>query len=102
MWPVLCLGRTGCDLNPQGYILIGLGIYLGGAVSKRLIDIDDDALKDAQQALGTSTYKETVNLALREAADAAARRRVDLEGLRRFAHAARDLRDSEVMAKAWE
>jgi Arc/MetJ family transcription regulator len=30
------------------------------------IDIDDDALKDAMRIMGTTTKKETVNLALRE------------------------------------
>ncbi|MEV1169890.1 type II toxin-antitoxin system VapB family antitoxin [Nonomuraea sp. NPDC049784] len=30
------------------------------------IDIDDDALKEAMRMMGTTTKKETVNLALRE------------------------------------
>jgi Arc/MetJ family transcription regulator len=35
-------------------------------VSKRLIDIDDDALSAAQAELGTRTIKDTVNEALRQ------------------------------------
>jgi Arc/MetJ family transcription regulator len=35
---------------------------------KRLVDIDDDALEAAQQRLGTSTMKDTVNTALKLAA----------------------------------
>ncbi len=34
-------------------------------VTKRLIDVDDEALGAAQAELGTSTYKDTVNEALR-------------------------------------
>ena len=34
-------------------------------VTKRLIDIDDEALGAAQAELGTLTYKDTVNEALR-------------------------------------
>ena len=35
------------------------------SVTKRLFDIDDDLLADAQQKLGTSTMAETVREALR-------------------------------------
>ena len=38
-------------------------------MTKRLIDIDDRALHDAQAKLGTTTIKDTVNEALRLAAD---------------------------------
>lgn len=38
-------------------------------VTKRLIDIDDDALDAARARLGTRTIKDTVNEALRSAAD---------------------------------
>jgi Arc/MetJ family transcription regulator len=38
------------------------------AMTKRLIDVDDDALKAARAKLGTSTIKDTVNEALRRAA----------------------------------
>jgi Arc/MetJ family transcription regulator len=41
-------------------------------MSKTLIDIDDDLLALAQQALGTITKKATVNGALREVARRAA------------------------------
>ena len=37
-----------------------------GEVAKTLIDIDDDLLEAAREALGTSTKKDTVNAALRE------------------------------------
>ncbi|MEU4648787.1 type II toxin-antitoxin system VapB family antitoxin [Nocardia fluminea] len=37
-------------------------------MSKLLIDVDDEALAEAQQLLGTSTKKETVNAALAEVA----------------------------------
>ncbi|TPW12064.1 MAG: hypothetical protein FD127_2870 [Acidimicrobiaceae bacterium] len=38
-------------------------------VTKRLIDVDDDALDAARARLGTRTIKDTVNEALRRAAD---------------------------------
>jgi Arc/MetJ family transcription regulator len=38
-------------------------------VTKRLIDVDDAALDAARAQLGTSTIKDTVNEALRMAAD---------------------------------
>ena len=44
-------------------------------VTKRLVDIDDADLDAARLALSTSTIKETVARALREAAASAARRR---------------------------
>jgi Arc/MetJ family transcription regulator len=50
------------------------------AMAKTLIDIDDEYLAAAQQALGTTTKKDTVNAALREVAALAARRR-DLQRL---------------------
>jgi Arc/MetJ family transcription regulator len=37
-------------------------------VTKRLIDVDDEALDAARAQLGTSTIKDTVNEALRSAA----------------------------------
>jgi Arc/MetJ family transcription regulator len=36
------------------------------AMTKMLIDIDDDALAEASNLLGTKTKKDTVNAALRE------------------------------------
>lgn len=38
---------------------------------ERMIDVDDACLEAARQRLGTSTIKDTVNAALRQAADAA-------------------------------
>ena len=38
-------------------------------VTKRLVDIDDDALNAARARLGSQTIKETVNRALRQVAD---------------------------------
>jgi Arc/MetJ family transcription regulator len=38
-------------------------------VTKRLIDVDDDALDAARARLGTRTIKDTVNEALRMAAE---------------------------------
>jgi Arc/MetJ family transcription regulator len=42
--------------------------YILAIVTKRLIDVDDDALDAARAQLGTRTIKDTVNEALREAA----------------------------------
>jgi Arc/MetJ family transcription regulator len=41
-----------------------LGIYIEG-MTKRLIDIDEDALAAARASLGTRTLKDTVNESLR-------------------------------------
>lgn len=38
-------------------------------MTKRLIDVDDDALDLARAQLGTVTIKDTVNLALRQVAE---------------------------------
>lgn len=53
-------------------------------MTKMLIDIDEDALAAAAQVYGTTTKKDTVNMALSEAA-AVLRRRTALERLRRRA-----------------
>jgi Arc/MetJ family transcription regulator len=42
--------------------------YILAAVTKRLVDIDDDILGAARAELGTATLKDTVNEALRLAA----------------------------------
>lgn len=42
--------------------------YILSFMTKRLIDVDDDALDAARAKLGTSTIKDTVNEALRSAA----------------------------------
>lgn len=44
-------------------------------MTKMLIDIDDDTLLAAQDALGTETKKDTVNLALSEAVNRIGRAR---------------------------
>jgi Arc/MetJ family transcription regulator len=41
--------------------------YILPGVSKRLVDIDDEALAAAQAELGTATIRATVNEALRRA-----------------------------------
>jgi Arc/MetJ family transcription regulator len=71
-------------------------------MAKRLVDIDDEVLAQARLALGTSTLKDTVNTALEEAVKAAQRRALTRDDLRRFAEAARDLGDPDVMARAWD
>lgn len=72
-------------------------------MTKRLVDIDDELLGDAQAALGTETYKETVNQAL---ASVARQRRVPLrdtpEVIAAFAEATVDLADPEIMRRAWD
>jgi Arc/MetJ family transcription regulator len=67
-------------------------------MTKRLVDIDDEALDAARKALDTRTIKDTVNAALRGAASLAARQR----HLARFAgDGLPDLRDPDIMAQAW-
>lgn len=46
---------------------------------KRLVDIDDDALADAQAVLGTRTIKETVNTALLLASAAKSQRTAQID-----------------------
>jgi len=53
---------------PPAVYLLRSRIYTGD-VTKRLIDVDDDALDAARARLGTRTIKDTVNEALRSAAD---------------------------------
>jgi Arc/MetJ family transcription regulator len=45
-------------------------------MAKHLVDLDENALDDARRELGTSTIKDTINLALRRAG---ARRRNDVK-----------------------
>ncbi|HEX7745612.1 MAG TPA: type II toxin-antitoxin system VapB family antitoxin [Micromonosporaceae bacterium] len=55
-------------------------------MAKTLLDVDDDLLTEASAALGTSTKKDTVNEALRQAVELSReRRRRALESLRRIA-----------------
>jgi Arc/MetJ family transcription regulator len=68
------------------------------AVTKRLVDIDDQLLEEATAILGASTMKEAVNGALEEVIALHLRRRhsdrlARMDGL--------DLNDPEVMSKAW-
>ncbi len=55
-------------------------------MAKTLLDVDEDLLVEASTALGTSTKKDTVNEALRQAVEVSReRRRRALESLRRIA-----------------
>jgi Arc/MetJ family transcription regulator len=65
---------------------------------RTVVDIDEDALREARAALGTTTKVETVNRALAEVAALAARRR-DLERLVAGEPAA--LGDEEQYDAAW-
>ncbi|MEA2826807.1 MAG: Bacterial antitoxin of type system, VapB [Actinomycetota bacterium] len=67
-------------------------------MSKRLVDIDDDLLKEASAVLGASTMKETVNRSLESVVFAARRiRHADrLEGMQGL-----DLDNPSVMSGAW-
>lgn len=69
-------------------------------MTKRLIDIDDDLLTAAQASLGTNTYRETVNGALRRVVGQAATSD-SADVLRRFALSTADLSKPEVMDAAW-
>jgi Arc/MetJ family transcription regulator len=67
-------------------------------MTKRLVDVDDELLQGAADALGTKTMKETVNRALEEATLIAVRRRhaarlTKMEGI--------DLAKPRVMRDAW-
>jgi len=55
-------------------------------VAKTLIDLDEELLAEASTALGTTTKKDTVNEALRQAVELSrAQRRRALEELQRIA-----------------
>jgi len=71
-------------------------------MTKRLVDIDDEILEEARRALGTSTLKDTVNESLRITVQMHRRRRLTDEDIRQFVAATEDLRNPEIMAKAWE
>jgi Arc/MetJ family transcription regulator len=71
-------------------------------MTKRLVEIDDEVLEAARQALGTTTLKDTVNAALAETVKAVSRREITKDDIRRFVEATEDLRNPEIMAKAWE
>jgi Arc/MetJ family transcription regulator len=67
-------------------------------MSKRLVDIDDDLLKEASSILGATTMKDTVNQAL-ESVVLAARRRRHADRLQ--AMDGLDLDKPKVMNQAW-
>ncbi|MHB8318365.1 MAG: type II toxin-antitoxin system VapB family antitoxin [Acidimicrobiales bacterium] len=67
-------------------------------MSKRLVDIDDDLLKEASAVLGGSTMKETVNRSL-EAVVLADRRRRHADRLESMRGV--DLDKPQVMSGAW-
>jgi Arc/MetJ family transcription regulator len=71
-------------------------------MTKRLVDIDDEILDEARRALGTSTLKDTVNESLRNTVQMHRRRRLTDEDIQQFVDATEDLRNPEIMAKAWE
>lgn len=75
-----------------------IGIYGGAAMTKTLIDIDDELLSKATAALGTTTKKDTVNQALERVVRIAA-----FESQVEFARAGGldALLDPEVMKGAW-
>ena len=66
-------GPVGAEVVVCRRLFEGLGVYTAlsmdilNDVAKHLVDIDEDALDDAKRELGTSTIKDTVNLALRRA-----------------------------------
>jgi len=68
-------------------------------MAKTLIDINEEYLDAAQQVLGTTTKKDTVNEALREVSALAARRR-DLQRL--TSGGLPDLENDDVMRAAWQ
>jgi Arc/MetJ family transcription regulator len=66
---------------------------------RTVVDIDEDALREARAVLGTTTKVDTVNRALSEVAALAARRR----DLRRLAAGElTDLGDDETYVAAWQ
>jgi Arc/MetJ family transcription regulator len=76
--------------------------YILAAVTKRLIDIDDELLRAAQAALGAGTFKETVRAALEQVIARRGRAGTSTSSLLTdFAAATRDLSDPEVMDAAW-
>ncbi|MCA1727316.1 MAG: type II toxin-antitoxin system VapB family antitoxin [Actinobacteria bacterium] len=72
-------------------------------MTKRLVEIRDELLADARHALGTTTIKDTVTVALERAVkQAALRRQLTDASLKRFGSSTSDLLDPEVMARAWQ
>lgn len=71
-------------------------------MTKRLVDIEDEILEEARRALGTTTIKDTVNESLRSAVQSYRRRSLTADDIADFVEATEDLRNPEVMARAWE
>lgn len=67
-------------------------------MTKRLVDIDDTDLRIAQEALGSSTIKDTVAAGLREIVASAARRN---EIARLTSGYLEPLGDKSVRGEAW-
>jgi Arc/MetJ family transcription regulator len=87
-------------LHPTGIFANRTGAYTESeaAVTKKLIDIDEDVLAQATDILGAATMKEAVNRALTEVVLLAERRAhadrlASMDGL--------DLDDDQTMAGAW-
>ena len=74
----------------------------GESMTKRLVDIDDDALAAARAAAGTPTIRATVHAGLeRLVADAERREHLVREGWSLIGDAIIDLHDEDVMRDAW-
>jgi len=71
---------------------------LGERMTKRLIDLDDELLAQAQRELGTNGVSDTVRLALQQAAAASARAR-QVEWL--VAGGMAELTDPNARATVW-
>lgn len=67
-------------------------------MTKRLIELDDELLDEARQALHTAGVSDTVRAALRQAADAAARAR-QVQWLREGG--LEELADATTRATVW-
>ena len=65
---------------------------------KTSVNIDDDLLEQARTLLGASSIRETIDRALRQVVQAAARRE-EIDALTRMDGL--DLADEEIMANAW-
>lgn len=89
-------------MSPASPCLYGDSAYILAAVTKRLIDIDDELLLAAQAALGVRTFKETVRAALEQAVSSRRHSGTPTSVLLAdFAAATRDLSDPDVMGAAW-
>lgn len=93
------------NLSHLGRIFAGMrSLYIAGrrrytgAVTKRLVDIDDELLREAGTILGARTMRETVNRAL-EGVVAAERRRRLIDRLE--SGDGIDLADESIMNDAW-